>query len=204
MKELNLFEIETITPPVPQGTMAEIATQNLEKASQKHLKRIVEALLFASNDPLPFAKIREVLETIEPIRPKLLKEILQDLAEEYITQERAFRLEEIANGYVLRTCKEHGPFIELLYRNKRTEKLSQASAEVLAIIAYRQPITRPQIDAIRGVDSSGTLQNLLERLLIEPLGKLEAPGRPTLYGITPNFLKHFGLKNLQDLPKIPS
>ncbi len=80
-----------------------------------------------------------------------------------------------------------------------TLKLSHAATEVLAIIAYRQPITRPQIDAIRGVDSSGTLTQLLERNLVEPLGKLEAPGRPTLFGTTKEFLKHFGLKDLSEL-----
>lgn len=206
MKELNLFEmeVETIETNVPQGTFEEPSSPNLSKETRQTFKRILEALLFASSDPLPFVKLREVLETIEPVKPKILKDLLQELAEEYILQQRAFRLEETTNGYILRTCQEYGPFIEILYRNKRTEKLSQASAEVLAIIAYRQPITRPQIDAIRGVDSSGTIYNLIERQLIEPLGKLEAPGRPTLYGITANFLKHFGLKNLDELPKIPA
>ena len=99
----------------------------------------------------------------------------------------------------MRTCEEYSPFVDLIHRNKRTEKLSQASAEVLAIIAYRQPITRPQIEAIRGVDSSGILQNLLERQLIEPTGKLEAPGRPTLYGTTKDFLQHFGLRSAEEL-----
>lgn len=203
MKELNLFEmeVESIESNVPQGTISE-PSSNYSKEQCQTFKRIIEALLFTSSDPLSFAKLREVLETIEPLKPRFLKELLQELGEEYISQQRAFRLEEIGNGYVLRTCAEYSPFIEILYRNKRTEKLSQASAEVLSIIAYRQPITRPQIDAIRGVDSSGTLQNLLERQLIEPLGRLEAPGRPTLYGVTANFLKHFGLKNLQELPQI--
>ena len=94
------------------------------------------------------------------------------------------------------------PYIEAIGVSRRGEKLSQAAAEVLAIIAYKQPITRPQIDAIRGVDSSGTIYNLLERQLIEPLGKLEAPGRPTLFGITKNFLEHFGLKDVKQLPPL--
>ncbi len=226
-KEINLFEMEIESPQievedvklpiidVPRGTYSQTTfpgilekiqvdqerLKSLEK-SCKHVKKIIEALLFASNEPLPFNKIREVIDTVEPLKPSLLKEIISELANEYVFQQRSFRLEEIAQGYVLRSCKEYSPYIDLLHRNKRTEKLSQASAEVLAIIAYRQPITRPQIDAIRGVDSSGTLQNLLERQLIEIIGKLEAPGRPSLYSITKDFLKHFGLRDIDELPKL--
>jgi segregation and condensation protein B len=165
------------------------------------VKRIVEALLFSSKEPLSFEKIREIAETYCPIKPRQLRQVIEELQHDYVTQSRGFRLEEIAQGFILRSCEEYSPYIDQLYRNKRTEKLSHASAEVLAIIAYRMPITRPQIDAIRGVDSSGTLQNLLERNLIESVGKLEAPGRPTLYGITSHFLKHFGLRDLSELPQ---
>lgn len=171
-----------------------------EEGYCREVKRIVEALLFSSNIPLTFAKIREVTDSFYALKPRKIKEILEDLQMEYITQQRAFRLEEIAQGYILRTSEAYSPYIELMNRNKRTEKLSHAAAEVLAIIAYKQPITRPQIDAIRGVDSSGTLYNLLERQLIEAVGKLEAPGRPTLYSITKDFLIHFGLRDLKDLP----
>lgn len=174
--------------------------QHPEKASRTRLKRIIEALLFVSHEPISFTKIREVLDSVELLRPRQIQDLLQEMAEEYILQQRSFRLEEIAQGYILRTCKEYGPYIDLLFRNKRTEKLSPAAAEVLAIIAYRQPITKPQIEAIRGVDSSGVIQSLLERQLIEAVGKLEAPGRPTLYGITTYFLKHFGLRDLNELP----
>ena len=159
----------------------------------------MEALLFASPDPLPLVKIREVTDTILPLRPRQLRQILDELKQEYLAQQRAFQLEEIAQGYVLRTYEEYAPYLELFHRNRRSEKLSNASTEVLAIIAYRQPITRPQIDAIRGVDSSGTVVQLLERHLIEPIGKLEAPGRPTLYGTTKEFLKHYGLKDIAEL-----
>lgn len=174
--------------------------QHPEKASRTRLKRIIEALLFVSHEPISFTKIREVLDSVELLKPRQIQDLLQEMAEEYILQQRSFRLEEIAQGYTLRTCKEYGPYIDLLFRNKRTEKLSPAAAEVLAIIAYKQPITRPQIEAIRGVDSSGVIQSLLERQLIEAVGRLEAPGRPTMYGITTYFLKHFGLRDLNELP----
>jgi segregation and condensation protein B len=103
---------------------------------------------------------------------------------------------------VLRSCEEFNSYIALLQRNKRAEKLSNAAAEVLAIIAYRQPITKPQVEAIRGVDSSSAFQVLLERQLIQPAGKLEAAGRPTLYTTTREFLQHFGLRDVRELPPL--
>lgn len=213
-KEINLFDQEIETAPKPLHIHAEqptlpgileniyIAqrTQQQEKFVRQHAKRIIEALLFASHDPISFEKIREIVDTFHPLKPRVLRDLMSELQQEYLSQQHAFRLEEIAQGFLLRSCEEYSPFIELLHLNKRTEKLSQASAEVLAIIAYRHPITRPQIEAIRGVDCSGILQNLLERQLVEPVGKSEAPGRPTLYGITKDFLKHFGLRTLQELP----
>ncbi len=201
-KELNFFQSEVEVVPLElleESQEAEQTWDQIDQQLQQHIKRVIEALLFASPDPLPLAKLREVTDTILPLRPRQLRQILEELKQEYLTQQRAFKLEEIAQGYVLRTYEEYAPYLDQLYRQKRGEKLSHASTEVLAIVAYRQPITRPQIDAIRGVDSSGTLMQLLERQLIEPVGKLEAPGRPTLYGTTREFLKHFGLKDLKEL-----
>lgn len=201
IQEITALENADLEKPIDSSE------ENLETADwsqvsqqlQQHLKRVIEALLFASSDPLPLPKIREITDTILPLRPRQLRQILEELKQEYLSQQRAFQLEEIAQGYVLRSHEEYAPYLDLLHRQKRAEKLSHASTEVLAIIAYRQPITRPQIDAIRGVDSSGSVMQLLERQLIEPVGKLEAPGRPTLYGTTKEFLKHFGLKDLNEL-----
>lgn len=199
-KELNFFqdEIETVDFDPTEDTSQWV---QIDQQLRGHIKRVMEALLFASPEPLPLAKIREVTDTILPLRPRQLRQILEELKQEYLSQQRAFKLEEIAQGYVLRTYEEYAQYLELFHRNRRSEKLSYASTEVLAIIAYRQPITRPQIDAIRGVDSSGTVMQLLERQLIEPIGKLEAPGRPTLYGTTKEFLKHYGLKDISELKK---
>lgn len=204
-RELNLFEEELAleqenTPSTEEQIEIEasIPTQ-IDQHLKQHIKRVMEALLFTSSDPIALPKIREITDTICPLRPRQLRQIIEELQQEYVAQQRAFKLEEIAQGYVIRTHEEYAPYIDLLYRQKRGEKLSYASTEVLAIIAYRQPITRPQIDAIRGVDSSGTVVQLIERNLIEPVGKLEAPGRPTLYGTTKEFLKHFGLKDLSEL-----
>lgn len=196
-KELEILQNLQVIENKEEETESSI----LDRILVDHVKRVVEALLFTYSDPLSLIKIREITDTILILRPKQLKEIIEELKQDYIAQQRAFRLEEIAQGYILRTHEEYAPYLILLHRQKRIEKLSSAATEVLAIIAYRQPITRPQIDAIRGVDSSGTLTQLLERNLIESQGKLDAPGRPTLYGTTKEFLKHFGLKNLEELKK---
>ncbi|MBA3722658.1 MAG: SMC-Scp complex subunit ScpB [Parachlamydiaceae bacterium] len=205
-KDLNFFnnDIETLNLEEIVQKFDDLNETNEDLAKIdvhliQHVKRVIEALLFASNDPIPLLKIREITETIAPLKPRKLRQIIEELQQEYLTQKRAFKLEEIAQGYVLRTHEEYAPYIELHYRQRRGEKLSYAATEVLAIIAYRQPITRPQIDAIRGVDSSGTVAQLLERNLIEPVGKLEAPGRPMLYATTKEFLKHFGLKDITEL-----
>lgn len=219
-KEVNLFEEEVEAPESFESEAAQKSNSHhnlqafLEKVRETEqrmegeasvkmqVKRLIEALLFASSQPLPFQKIREVTDQLHPLKPKQIKELLFELQNDYLAGQRGFRLEEIGQGYLLRTCEEFSPYIELLYRNKRTEKLSHAAAEVLAIIAYRQPITRPQIEAIRGVDSTGVLVSLIERGLIHAVGKLEAPGRPTLFGITQEFLSHFGLKDITELPSL--
>lgn len=207
-KELNLLDLETSPKKpieqqltLPNLILEEPKARVEERLQKNQIKKILEALLFASHEPLGFQKIRDILEEKCPIKPKLLRDALEDLQEDYLEQKRAFRLEESSLGFVLKTREEYAPYVEQLFRNKRSEKLSQAAVEVIAIIAYKQPITKPQIDAIRGVDCSGILQNLLDRELIQPAGKLEAPGRPTLYQTAPQFLAHFGLRDLGELPQ---
>ncbi len=209
-KEINLLDLQIptkkavehqlILPNLLEGESEPVRL--IERGQKNQIKKIIEALLFASSEPLNFQRLREIIETKLPLKPKLLRDALEDLREDYIDQQRSFILEETPLGYILKTKEEYSGYVEQLFRNKRGEKLSQAAIEVMAIIAYKQPITKPQIDAIRGVDCSGTLQNLLERELVQQAGKLDAPGRPTLYGTTPHFLTHFGLMSLDELPGI--
>lgn len=199
---INLFEL----PPRelgPQRLLTQPPTAPLTATTRFQMSRVVEAVLFASAEPISFDKLRQIVEHIAPIKPRELRTLILELQHDYQVQQRAFRLEEIAEGFVLRSAKDYSSYIELMVRQRRSERLSHASSEVLAIVAYRQPITRPQIDAIRGVDSSGTLYNLLERGLIAAAGKMESAGRPTLYATTPTFLKHFGLRSLEELPQLP-
>lgn len=199
-RELNLLQ------PLQEGRTdptAEDLHPLLTALVEREVKQICEALLFSTSEPLTLSKMQEILSQFHPIRPKELKRILQELQEEYERTGRAFQLVEMAGGYLLQTGAQYAPYIQRIHLNRRGEKLSPAAAEVLAIIAYRQPITRPGIEAIRGVDSSSIVQGLLERTLIEPCGRLELPGRPTLFRTTSHFLHYFGLQSLEELPPLP-
>lgn len=178
--------------------------RTITPSNTQKIKQIVEALLFASGEPLSFQKMRDIIAEFNPITSPLLRHALMELAVDYEKRESSITLAEVANGFVLRTRPSMNEYLEILFRDRRAERLSPAATEVLAIIAYRQPITRPQIEAIRGVDCSGVTQTLLERQLITPMGRLEAPGRPTLFGTTKEFLLHYGLRDLNDLPALNS
>jgi segregation and condensation protein B len=191
-----------ISDSLPDTQSQELSPENKVEVLQK-AKRIIEALLFCTTEPVSLKRISNVLQSYHSLETSEVKKLIEELSNDYRIQNRGFRLDEIAKGYLLRSCEEFSPYIHNLLKITRPERLSQAATEVLAIIAFRQPITRPQVDEIRGVDSSGIISTLIERELIEPTGKLEAPGRPTLYGITNHFLKYFGMKDLTELPTIP-
>lgn len=180
----------------------ETTNKRTHSTRDREIKRIIEALLFASHEPLSVQKIKDVIETHFPIRSREVKRCLEILAQEYVNEGHAFQIDEIGEGYLLRTVEEMRPYLELLHKGRRGEKLSRASMEVLAIIAYRQPITRREMEEIRGVDCSGTVAALIERGLIEDVGRKEAPGRPIQFGITKRFLQHFGLKDLKDFTNL--
>ncbi len=176
----------------------ETTTERTHSTRDREIKRIIEALLFASSDPLSLQKLKEVIQTQYPIRSPELKKLIEKLSQEYKNEGHAFQIAEIGGGFLLRTIEQMRPYLELLHQDRRGEKLSRPATEVLAIIAHRQPITRREMEEIRGVDCSGTVVSLMERGLIEPVGRKEAPGRPIQYGITKRFLQHFGLKSLEE------
>jgi segregation and condensation protein B len=167
------------------------------------IKHILEALLFASNQPLSLSKVQSILKEEYPLNKKELREVFKELAADYKAQNRAFELKEIAEGYQLQTCSEFKGYVKQLFPiEQKRNKLSPSTLEVLAIIAYKQPITKAEVEAIRGVDSNYSLSLLLEKQLCTNKKKLEAPGNPSLYETTPSFLEYFGLKNIRDLPKV--
>lgn len=168
----------------------------------KTIKQTIEALLFSSSEPVSLKKLHDVIETVEPLKKSELLDILREMQEEYLHSERAFQMDEIAEGFQLRTKSLFSAEIEHLHKGVKKEKISPAASEVLAIIAFRQPVTRAEIDEIRGVDSSAILATLQERELVEAVGKLEVAGRPTQFGTTRKFLMHYGLSSLEELKTV--
>jgi segregation and condensation protein B len=160
------------------------------------LKNIIESLLFVADEPLSIDKIKEVLETIDA---KEIRSVLQGLAEDYESRGGGFKLCEVAGGWQLRSRPEYHEWIKRMLQPS-PQRLSRAALETLAIIAYKQPIIRADIEHIRGVDSGGVLRQLMERKLIRVLGRREIAGRPLIYATTRVFLELFDLKDLKDLP----
>jgi segregation and condensation protein B len=166
--------------------------------SSKRLRSILESLLFAAGDPVPLGKLVQLLVGYEK---RDIVRTLGDLGEEYARDERGFRLQQVAGGYQLRTSPANAEFVSALLA-QRPVRMTRASLETLAVIAYRQPVTRPEIEAIRGVDVDAVITTLLERRLVRVLGRKDVVGRPLLYGTTPEFLETFGLRDLASLPTL--
>jgi segregation and condensation protein B len=162
------------------------------------LKSIVESLLFVADGPLTLQRFGEV---VEGSSRDDVRSVLQELQAELDRERRGVRLVEIAGGYQLRTPKVNADWVKILLGG-RPPRMSRATLETLAIIAYRQPITRAEIEAIRGVDVDGVVGTLLERNLIRAVARKDVPGRPFLYGTTPEFLQLFNLKDLTHLPTL--
>ncbi len=162
------------------------------------LKSILESLLFASEGPLTVARLGEVIDGVER---KAIAAALVEMQSEYDSAARGFRLSEVAGGYQLRTARENADWVKKLYRD-RPARMGKATLETLAIIAYKQPITRAEMEAIRGVDVDGVVATLLDRRLIRIVARKDVPGRPFLYGTTPEFLQLFNLKDLSQLPTL--
>jgi segregation and condensation protein B len=161
-------------------------------------KRIVEALILAASEPLPAARIAEIVPRATPAR---VREWIETLNKEYAEQDRAFEIWEVAGGYQLRTRAELAPWVQQLQK-LRAARLSTAALETLSVVAYRQPITRADIEHVRGVDVGATLRGLVERKLVRIAGHRDVPGRPMLYATTRRFLEVFGLRRLEDLPTL--
>ena len=169
------------------------------ETNDKHemdLSALVEAILFVSPEPITAAQISTLLD----ITPRVVKNALNELEELY--QGRGIRLQYHKNKIQITSAPEAAPVLESMLELETTSTLSQAALETLSIIAYQQPITRPQIDSIRGVNSDGVLKTLLTKGLIDDVGRAEGPGRPILYSTTTEFLKHFGLSSYEELPPL--
>jgi segregation and condensation protein B len=177
------------------------------------LSRVIEALLFSAQKPLSIRELTQAIkgagaeDELSPNESTRASEAevaaeLEQLKIEYIEQQRAFQLNEKAEGWLLATDPKYAQWVRQLFPAPKPARLSAPALETLAIIAYRQPITRAAVEAVRGVNIDGVLQTLMERGLVKIAGRAEIPGRPLLYETTQFFLDHFGLRNLDELPNV--
>lgn len=170
-----------------------------EKLEPARAKRVIEALLFASSKPMTVQEIKKVMRSATA---KEIQDVIAELKQEYTDSIRSFEIIEVAGGFEIATRKEYAPWICRADMQKKAKQATQSALETLAILAYKQPLTRAEIEELRGVDVSGVVSNLMERGFIKIVGKKEIPGRPFLYATTEKFLEHFGLNSLKDLPNI--
>jgi len=168
---------------------------------------ILEALFFATDEPLPIRQVIEIFDALEDaekprkINDEVVLRAIEDLNRGYEETGRVFRIIKVAGGYQFATLPKFAPWLGKMVKEKSKRKLSQSALESLAVIAYKQPVTKPEIEAIRGVNADYVIHSLLERNLITIVGRAASPGRPLLYGTTKDFLKRFGLNDLSELPK---
>src|SRR5919201_1822002 len=162
------------------------------------IARRLEAILFVADEPLPAGTLAQAVEAERP----LVEGILEDLARSYEDRGAGIALRNVAGGWMLSTHPDAAPAVERFVLSSRHVRLTKASLETLAIVAYKQPVTRHQVAAIRGVDSDGVLRSLVDRGLLAEVGREEAPGRPVLYGTTPEFLERLGLPSVSALPPL--
>jgi segregation and condensation protein B len=170
---------------------------DMEPGVEPTVESVVEAVLFASDEPLLPARLAEIVG----INVRNTRKHVEDLNEKYKTGNNAFRIEQIAGGYQMRTLSAYSHWLKKLIRAREESSLSQPAIETLAIIAYKQPIMRADIEAIRGVAAGEMIRNLIYKGLVKITGRAEVLGRPMLYGTTKKFLEIFGLNSLKDLPK---
>ncbi len=177
------------------------------------LDKVIEALLFSAQKPLSIREITTAIKSAEDpaaagpnefarVREAEVAAAIEQLKTEYVEQGRAFQLIEKAEGWQLATDPKYAPWVRQLFPVPKPARLSAPALETLAIIAYRQPITRADVEAVRGVNIDGVLQTLMERGLVKIAGRAEIPGRPLLYETTQFFLDHFGLRDLDELPNV--
>ena len=203
--EMTLMEsTDPLSPAAPiefveDGEALDQERTQLEALSRRELKGMLEALLFVHHEPLSVERLMAVLGEIDK---QDVRQALEDLRVDYDREGRGLQLVERAGGYQLVTRPDYAPWIKRLDKTKAIPKLSRSALETLAIIAYRQPLVRAEIEDIRRVETAGVLRTLLERKLIRIVGRKEVPGRPILYGTTKDFLKQFGLRDLSELPPL--
>ena len=165
----------------------------------KKLQGAIEAILFSSGEPVPTERVAGALEVDRPTAEKLL----QNVMDEFNGRNKGVKIVKLEDSYQMCSCSEYAQEVRTVLDIRRNTPLSQAAMEVLAIVAYNQPVTKAFVEQIRGVDCSGVLGSLTVKGLVEERGRLELPGRPLLYGTTPDFLRCLGISSIEELPPLP-
>jgi segregation and condensation protein B len=171
----------------------------MDQSQIEYTKGVIEAILFVSDKPVTIEQFKQVLEEVSPSEIQRIMKLVQD---DYAQRVGGMTVVEIAGGYQMLSNPSYASYIRNFYKTRTKEKLSRPSLETLAIIAYKQPVSRADIEIVRGVNSDGVMAHLLSKGLVKIVGRKEVPGRPFLYGTTKEFLEYFGLKSLEDLPKL--
>ena len=198
-RQRKVKEPETTEESAVEGEEDSDLLEPVGSLSREETTRAIYAMLFASDRPLSATRLAEALGDIDPM---IVAGLLEELREKIAKESPPYSLREIAGGYQLTTNPEYAPFIRRLFQLKRKNKLTKVVLETLAIIAYRQPVTRSDVESIRGVSVSHAFGQLQDRRLIKAVGVAPVPGRPRLYRTTDEFLLHFGLKSLDEMPSI--
>jgi segregation and condensation protein B len=190
--------------PEPEVVVQEVVAETTMNGQAvaidvRELKAILEAVLFVSPEPVPVARLMSILGTVSKAE---VVQALDILTHDLDQEGRGIQLVQVAGGYRLVTKQEYGPWLKRMDKAKAAQKLSRSALESLAIIAYKQPLVRAEIEEIRGVETSGVLRTLCERKLVRIVGRKDVPGRPIMYGTTKFFLEHFGLQDLTQLPPL--
>ncbi|MDP8212512.1 MAG: SMC-Scp complex subunit ScpB [Candidatus Zapsychrus exili] len=172
---------------------------NTDQQQSNYVRGAIEALMFVNEKSITLDQFKKVIKTVTPSEIKKTIKVLQD---EYEQKNAGMTIVEIAGGYQMLSNSSYASYIKDFYKTKHKEKLSKPALEALAIISYKQPVTRSDIENIRSVNSDGVVVNLLDKELIKIVGRKDVPGKPYLYGTTRQFLEYFGLKSLEDLPKL--
>ena len=168
------------------------------------LTSVIEALIFSSPEPISWKKLSSIIHESEEelnLDRDIILRIVEQLNRRFEENDLSFRIEETGGGFTFVTQPRFHPWLSIFQHENAYRKLSQSAIETLAIVAYRQPITKPEVDSIRGVDSGYILRQLLEKMLVQVSGRADSPGRPLLYKTTKHFLKHFGINSVDELPK---
>jgi len=197
--ENEVLEVEKEIEKVEEILNEQIEQTEIPEKEICDYKKIIEALIFSTDEPLT---IKTIISVLPDINEKAVEAFVEEINQEYLQLNRPFQIVKLAGGFQMVTKSEYSLWLTKVYNLRKKGRLSKPALETLAITAYKQPITKAEVEAIRGVNVDGVMNVLMEKDLIKILGRKDVPGRPIIYGTTMKFLQYFGLADLKDLPSV--